>query len=42
MSLNKQENTSQMKQQISDELIQENNNYANIRKQRFNRKKWNK
>ena len=42
MSLNKQENTSQMKQQISDELIQENNHYTNIRKQRFNRKKWNK
>ena len=34
MSLNKQENTSQVKQQISDELIQENNYHTNIRKQR--------
>ena len=34
MSLNEQESTSQVKQQISDELIQENDYHTNIRKQR--------
>ena len=34
MSLNEQESTSQVKQQISDEFIQENKYYTNIRKQR--------
>ena len=34
ISLNEQESSSQVKQQISDELIQENNYHINIRKQR--------
>ena len=34
-SLNEQESTSQVEQQIYAELIQENNYYTNIRKQRY-------
>lgn len=35
MSLNEQESTSQVKKQISDEFIQENNYHTNIMKQRY-------